>query len=224
MKKRLIVCGANGKMGSKICELALSSGSWETVVQSTRQRPLKDLIGSGEVLIDFTLPEAASLHLTLAQQNKKPLVIGTTGLSTQQHKQMEAAAKTIPIVYSPNMSIGINVLFRLIETASKTLGETFQVEISETHHIHKKDSPSGTARAMGLIVEKMTGKKPPIDSIREGEVVGEHSIVFGSEFEHLALFHRALDRKVFAAGALRAAEWILDKKPGLYSMQEVLGI
>lgn len=209
-------------MGSCICELAVFSGVWETVIPSNRQHPLKEIIQKGEVIIDFTLPEATAEHLALAIQYQKPIVIGTTGHTPQQQAAFEKAAKTIPILFSPNMSIGVNVMFRLIEEASQRLGKSFSAEITETHHVHKKDRPSGTAKAMGQVVEKTTGQKPPIDSIREGEVVGEHSIVFGSEFEHLAIFHRAIDRKVFAAGALRAAEWILDKKPGLYSMQEVL--
>lgn len=210
--KKLRVCGKNGRMAAKIRELAVKQRDWE-LVEGCRQ---------ADVVIDFTAPEGTAKHLAEALESQKPIVIGTTGLSEDQMLQIRNAAKKIPVLYSPNMAPGVNVLFQLVEAAAKNLGSDFAAEISETHHIHKKDRPSGTAKVIGKIVEAVTGKKPPIESLREGEEIGEHSVVFGSPFEHLILFHRSLDRKVFADGALRAAKWILGKNPGLYTMAQVL--
>lgn len=221
---KLIVCGAKGRMGSLICLLAEQSSEWQLAAKVDLDQPLENVIGKGEVIIDFTQPAATEHHTQLAQKNKKPLVIGTTGLNPAQQKIIATAAKDTPIVYSPNMSVGINLLFKLTELATRTLGQNYKIEISETHHVHKKDAPSGTAKRLGEIVEKIRGVAPPIQSIREGEVIGDHTIVFGSQREHLALTHRALDRSLFAEGALRAAKWVLKQKPGLYSMADVLGL
>ncbi|MDO8527835.1 MAG: dihydrodipicolinate reductase C-terminal domain-containing protein [Deltaproteobacteria bacterium] len=220
----LIICGATGRMGKLICQLAEQSAEWKITGKVDSKNPLEEVIDSGDVIIDFSLPQATSGHLLLAARHQIPIVIGTTGLEKKQHAEMVQVTQLIPIVYSANMSVGMNVLCKLIEVATKKLGGTFDIEISETHHIHKKDQPSGTSKMMGLVVEKVIGKKPPIESIREGEVIGEHTIVFGSPFEHIALLHSALDRRVFAEGALTAARWILGKSPGLYSMQDVLGL
>lgn len=221
---KLIVCGARGRMGSLICRLAEQSKDWQIVGRVDRDHPLEKVIHLGEVVVDFTEPAATQRHVRLAQKNKKPIVIGTTGLNEEQQKTIEEAGRTLPVVWSPNMSVGVNLLFKLTELATRTLDKNYTVRISETHHMHKKDAPSGTAKALGNIVVKIRGDPPPIDSIREGEVVGDHTIVFGSELEHLELRHRALDRSVFAEGALKAAKWIVGKKPGLYTMAEVLGI
>lgn len=210
--KKLLVCGKNGRMAAQIRDLAAKQRAWELV----------EPCALADVVIDFTAPEGTAKHLAEALENKKPIVIGTTGLSEEQMTEIRRAAKKIPILYSPNMAPGMNVLFHLVEAAAKNLGNGFTVEISETHHVHKKDRPSGTAKLLGKIVEGVTGKKPPIESLREGEEIGEHSVVFGSPFEHLILFHRALDRQVFADGALRAAKWILGKNPGLYTMAQVV--
>lgn len=222
--KKLIVCGAKGRMGAMVCRLAEAGGEWQIAGRVDLDLPLEKVVSLGEVVIDFTEPQAAVQHARLAQKNKKSMVIGTTGLNQEQEQVLKEAARVIPIVWSPNMAVGVNLLFKLTELAAQTLGKNYTIKISETHHVHKKDAPSGTAKALGLIVEKIRGKKPPIDSIREGEVVGEHTVVFGSEGEHLSLMHRALDRSIFADGALRAARWILGKKPGLYTMADVLGL
>lgn len=221
---KLIVCGAKGKMGSLISLLAEQSQDWQRVEKVDVDWPLEKVIEEGGVIIDFTEPAATEHHTELAQKNNKPLVIGTTGLNSTQQKIIAEAARDIPIVTSPNMSVGVNLLFKLAELATKTLGQDYKIEISETHHVHKKDAPSGTAKTLGEIVEKIRGAAPPIQSIREGEVVGEHTIVFGSKREHLALMHRALDRSAFAQGALRAAKWVLHQKPGLYTMADVLNL
>lgn len=221
---KLIVCGAKGRMGSLICQLAEKDKGWGGVEKVDVDAPLTGVIAKGEVIIDFTQPEGTETHLQLALQHKKPIVIGTTGLNEEQHRLIQEASKKIAVVFSPNMAIGVNILFKLTEIATKAFGKEYDIAISETHHVHKKDSPSGTAKALGTLVEKVRGKLPPIQSFREGEVVGEHTIVFGSPREHLALMHRALDRSVFAEGALKAAKWVLNKKPGLYSMADVLGL
>ena len=214
--KKVVVFGATGKMGTLICKLAESSEAWHLTDKAD--------IAKGDVLIDFTLAEATLEIVGLACQHKKPIVIGTTGLNQQQQNAITEAARTIPIVYSPNMSVGMNVLFKLVAEAAKAMGPDYAIEISETHHSDKKDKPSGTAKKIGEIVEEVTHQKPSIQSIREGEVIGDHTIIFGSEAEHLAIMHRALDRKVFAEGALKAAQWVIGKSPGLYSMAQVLGL
>ena len=220
--KKLIVCGASGRMGSLICKLAQESKAWEVVGKVDLNSPLENVVGEGDVIIDFSQPEGTALHVALALKNKKPIVIGTTGLNAEQQKKIEAASKKIPIVFSPNMSVGVNVLFRLTEIATKAFGKDYKIEISETHHVHKKDAPSGTAKEIGNVVEKNCGAKPPIESIREGEVIGDHTVVFKSGREHLAITHRALDRSLFAEGALKAAAWVIGKNPRLYSMADVL--
>lgn len=200
-------------MGKLICQLA-QENHWQ----------LTDDFETCQVAIDFSAPAGTENFVASALKHKKPIVIGTTGLSNDQQAEIQEAAKKIPIVYSPNMSVGVNLLFKLAAMAAKTLGKEYQIEISETHHIHKKDKPSGTAKKIGEIVEKIRNEKPAIESIREGEVIGDHTIVFGSDMEHLAIMHRAVDRKVFAAGALKAARWIIGKSPGLYTMADVLGL
>lgn len=220
----LIVCGATGRTGSHIAKLGETSGEWEAVIPVNRTHPLEDIIQKGDVLIDFTLPEGCMHHLKLATEHKKPIVIGTTGLSEAQQQSVRAAAETVPVVFAPNMSVGVNVLFKLIQEAAGVLHKGYTVSMKEIHHIHKKDKPSGTAKKMGEVVEAVTGKFPPIESIREGDEPGNHTVTWQSPYEALSINHRAFDRSVFAEGALRAAKWVSDKSPGLYSMQDVLGL
>lgn len=221
---KLIVCGAKGRMGSLLCSLAEKDKEWEIAGRVDLNLLLEKVIAKGDVIVDFTLPEAAASHIQQAQRHRKPIVVGTTGLNPTQQGVIQEASRSIPIVFSPNMSVGVNILFRLTELAAAAFGKDYKIEISETHHTHKKDAPSGTAKRMGEIVEKIRGEKPPIQSLREGEVVGDHTIVFGNEREHLAIMHRALDRAVFAQGALKAAKWVLRQRPGLYTMADVLGL
>lgn len=221
---KLIVCGATGRVGSLICDLAGEDCFWETVLKSTRRDPLENRIVSGDVVIDFTLPEGTATHVGLAVEHKKPIVIGTTGFSETQLDQIREASRKIPIVLAPNMSIGVNVLFHLIETATHALGNRFAITIEETHHLHKKDKPSGTAKEMAAAAQRSGGQVGRIDSRREGEVVGDHTIQFAAPTESLRLSHHAIDRKIFAEGALTAARWVLAKKPGLYTMKNVLGL
>jgi 4-hydroxy-tetrahydrodipicolinate reductase len=152
------------------------------------------------------------------------LVIGTTGHSQQQRKTIEETAHSVPIVLASNFSAGVNVLFWLTQKAAELLGSDFNPEIVETHHKMKKDAPSGTAKTLAEILKAARNSEIPIQSIREGDFVGEHTVIFKGPGERLELTHRAANREIFALGALRAAKWIVDKPPGLYSMQNVLGL
>lgn len=218
----LIVCGATGRMGTLICQLAEQSKDFNIVGKVNRQQSLESCIEKGDLLIDFSGPEASRKNIRLAAEHKKPLVLGTTDLGVEEQSVLKKASQEIAIVHSANMSVGVNLLFELIGIATERLGPDFKIEISETHHVHKKDKPSGTAKSMGYIVEKLCGKTPLIKSKREGEVIGDHTIVFSTKSEEITLSHRALDRKIFVAGSLRAAKWILGKRAGLYTMIDVL--
>ena len=182
----------------------------------------------GDVMIEFTLPDVTLAHVQAAQQLRKPMVIGTTGLSDAQRATLNTAAKTIPIVFSANMSVGVNVLFDLVRTAAQRLGPSFEVSMVEKHHQHKKDKPSGTAKTLqGIILEARTRSSVPLrevpcESIREGEIVGDHTVTFSNAFERVELTHHAERRDVFAAGALKAAAFIVTQRPGLYDMSDVL--
>ena len=179
------------------------------------------------VIIDFTIPSATLANLEmLAKWNKNvgvnakkiAAVIGTTGFSDKEKALIKAHAKKIPIVMSPNMSRGVNLMLRLVHEASRIL-KGYEIDITEVHHIHKKDAPSGTALALA----EQVPHKVEIKSVREGEVVGEHTVAFATGGERLELKHTAHSRDAFAAGALDAAVWAAGKKPGLYSMKDVLG-
>ncbi len=198
---------------------------------------------TADVLVDFSFPSATVQHALLAAELKKPMIIGTTGLNENESGSVTKASSKIPIVWSPNMSLGVNLLFAIVEQTARRLA-SYNMEIIETHHHHKKDAPSGTAlhlaelaaTARGLAVNAvvthgrhgMVGERPAgqigIHSLRAGDVVGEHTVMFAANGERLELTHRAGNRDCFAMGALRAAEWIMGRKPGLYTMQNVLEI
>ncbi len=150
------------------------------------------------------------------------MVIGTTGLTDAQTKEIEVAANKLPIVFSTNMSIGVNLLFKLVKETAAKLSKDYSVRIIEAHHIHKKDAPSGTAKHLAAIVGNTGFKVADIKSIREGEIIGDHEVVFDSGVDTIRLSHSAKTRDIFAKGALAAAKWLVKKKPGLYSMQDVL--
>lgn len=201
------------------------------------------LIGA-RVAIDFSLPEAAFANLEACVAGKCPLVIGTTGHSSDVREAIEAAAQQIPIVMAPNMSLGVNLLLRLVELAARKLDETYDIEVFEAHHRNKKDAPSGTALALGNAAARGRGvalqdvgeydrhgasalrRKGAIgfSVFRGGDVVGDHTVTFAGLGERIELTHRASDRLAFARGAVEAARWLSDKNPGLYSMQDVLGV
>ena len=205
---------------------------------------LDDVIDEADVVIDFTSPEAGITYLKISHDRKKALVVGTTGFDAGQRKAFEEASQTIPICLSPNMSVGVNLLFSLVEQVAKILGHEYDPEIIEIHHRLKKDAPSGTAvklarilsEARGWDLEKtgvygrkgITGPRNAeelgIHAVRTGDVVGEHTVIFGGPGERVELIHRAHSRDTFAYGAVKAAFFIIKANPGLYDMQDVLGL
>ena len=180
---------------------------------------------NGDVLIEFTAPQATLAHRAQMEKVKKAMVIGTTGFSSAQIEQIKKAAKTIPIVLSPNMSIGVNILFGIVGEVARQLGNGYDIEIIEAHHHHKKDAPSGTAKKLAEEVASVVCKKTeeiPTHAIRAGDIVGDHTIIYAGAGERIELTHRAQSRDPFALGALRAAKFIVGQPPGLYNMQDVL--
>ena len=182
-------------------------------------------IAASDVVIDFSAAGAIEEICRLALQHRRPLVIGTTGHSPAQKDYIKTTAASLPIVFASNFSVGVNALFWLTGRAAKLLGRSFGAEIVETHHKMKKDAPSGTAKTLAeIIMAANGGVEIPVRSIREGEIVGEHEVIFSGPGERLELIHKAQSRETFATGALTAAKWVLDKAPGLYTMQDVLGL
>ncbi|MED5579580.1 MAG: 4-hydroxy-tetrahydrodipicolinate reductase [Nitrospinota bacterium] len=265
MSKRVVVSGAGGRMGQSIVsqvfkdkKLSLSSGL-EHPGFSSIGTDIGVFAGVGElgvlfesdpnlmdgdVLISFATPDATLEHSKIASEKGLSLVIGTTGLDGSQQEEINQISKKVPCVFAPNMSVGVNVLFRLIKEAASLLGRNYDIELMEIHHDQKVDSPSGTAVRMGEILCEITGKTYPedivfhregiigkrvsgsigIQTLRGGDVPGEHTAFFFGSGERLEITHRAGNRDNFAAGAVRAANWIVDQPPGLYGMNEVLGI
>ena len=179
-----------------------------------------------DVAVDFSVPDAIEEICRAAVAQGRSLVIGTTGHSAAQKQAITAAAELVPVVFASNFSVGVNALFWLTGKAAGILGKEFDASIVETHHRTKKDAPSGTAKTLNEILKRakgMTGDVP-IQSIREGEVVGEHLVRFSGPGERLELVHHAESRTTFAKGALVAAQWVIGRSPGLYSMQDVLGL
>ena len=206
---------------------------------------LTDSIGSGDfdLLITFTTPTATMEHLTYCQSQGLRMVIGTTGLDEGQRSEVALASEHIGVVLAPNMSVGVNLTLKLIELAGRTLGDSVDVEVIEAHHRHKVDAPSGTALRMGEVAAKALGrdlattgvysrhgqigvrddKTIGFATVRAGDVVGEHSIWFVGTGERVEITHKATSRTIYAAGAVRAARWLIDQPNGLYDMQDVLG-
>ena len=205
---------------------------------------LADVLADFDVLIDFTRPEPAMAALQLCQRHGKSLVIGTTGFSADQRKLIDQAAREIPIMLAPNMSVGVNLCLKLLEITAKVIGEGTDIEIIEAHHRHKVDAPSGTALRMGEVIagalgrdlktcavwghDGHTGERDPdsigFSVIRAGHIVGEHTVMFADEGERVEITHIATNRMTFAKGAMRAAAWLAGKPAGLYDMQDVLGL
>lgn len=195
------------------------SGIW------SRNDSLDELLADSNVLIDFSLPAATSDVLLAVQKHHVPLVCGVSGLDAGQMDALEQAAKNIPIVFDRNMSQGVTVLADLVRRAAGSLGADFKVEIHELHHIHKLDSPSGTALQLGAAVETVrAADAAPVQYAveRRGEVPGDHTVTFSNATETLSLKHSVTTREVFAHGALRAARWVGQQPPGLYCMRDVL--
>lgn len=233
---KLGVAGVCGKMGRRIYELAGLDKDLEVALALEKKgTPLigKDLgkikVSSNldglflvDVLVDFTLPEAVDMHLDYVAKYKKAYVLGTTGLSDAQKTKVEEVAKIVPVVFAPNMSVGVNVLFSILAEIAKKLGPDYNVEIVEAHHKAKKDAPSGTAKKLAEIITQVTKKDVPMHSIRLGDIFGDHLVVFCGNSERIEIKHQAHSRDLFVVGALKAVKWIFGKPAGLYSMQDVL--
>ncbi|PYJ18678.1 MAG: 4-hydroxy-tetrahydrodipicolinate reductase [Verrucomicrobia bacterium] len=223
---RVLLVGAAGRMGKTIVDLASNDPNIDIVAKCDLGDPIEPAMKNCDVVIDFSQADATNEICRTALHHRKSLVIGTTGHSQEQRLMIENTAQSLPIVFASNFSVGVNVLFWLTRKAAELLGSDFNPEIIETHHKMKKDAPSGTARTLAEIVKRTRNldSQIPIQSIREGEVVGNHTITFTGPGERLELTHRASSREIFARGALRAAQWVTGKAPGLYSMQDVLGL
>ncbi len=264
---RVAVTGAAGRMGGRIITLITEAEGLE--VAGAVEAPghpkigedagyvagcgdlgvkisgsLEEALADADVLIDFTWPEVTLANISVCEKLGKKMIVGTTGLTPEQREIIFKAAENIPVVFAPNMSVGVNVCFKILKDIAATLGDGFDVEIVELHHNKKKDSPSGTAVRMGEIVadaldrdynkvanyhrEGMCGERTPeeigMQTVRGGDIVGEHTVYFVGMGERIELTHRAMSRDMFARGAIRAAGWIHDKGPGLYDMQKVLGL
>jgi len=233
---KLGIAGVCGRMGRRIFELASYDKDFDlTLALEKKGTPMigKDIgklkISSTadgmfliDVLVDFTVPEATDTNLDYVARHKKALVLGTTGLSDVQIKKVEEVSRVVPVVFSPNMSIGVNVLFSMLPELAKKLGPDYNIEIIEAHHKGKKDAPSGTAKKMGQVLADATRKEIPTHSVRLGDIVGDHTVIFCGNAERIEIKHQAHSRDLFVVGALRAAKWIFNKPAGLYSMQDVL--
>ncbi len=205
---------------------------------------ISNALAGADVLVDFTRPEATFAHLDACRQAGVNLIIGTTGFDAAGKAAIEAAAKEVGIVFAPNFSVGVNLLMQLAETAARVLNEGYDIEIIEAHHRHKVDAPSGTALGIGQAVagalgrdlkscavygrEGVTGERKPdtigFATVRGGDIVGDHTLLFAGIGERIELTHKAGSRATFAQGALRAAKWLQGKGPGLYDMRDVLGL
>ena len=264
---KIAVTGVAGKMGRAVLSELLDGAHPNTILAGALHRKNSDYIGHDaaslaglsecgilvsadiplvdvDVMIDFSLPEPALAYLDACVSKSLPLIIGTTGFSAQQRSRIEEASKHIPLVLAPNMSVGVNLSFYLLDQITRVMGADSDIEISETHHRHKLDSPSGTAVRIGEVIAgaldrsldeiavysrqgtSASRSKTEIgfSSLRAGDVVGDHTVLFANDGERLELTHKASSRKTFAKGALRAAAWVKDQPNGFYDMQDVLGL
>ena len=231
------ISGVCGRMGSRILNLAKADKEFNVVlglekdnhprigevVDGIEVTNYTEKISSCDCLIEFSSPQATLAHINTALKYKKCVVIGTTGFNEEDISVIRKSSSKIPILISPNMSVGVNVLFKLVKEAGKIL-KNYKIYMEEAHHIHKKDAPSGTAKKLADILNKegFGIKYENIVSIREDEIVGDHSVVFKSDVDQIELSHSAKTRDIFAQGALTAAKWIINKSKGLYSMDDVL--
>ncbi|MFC3120300.1 4-hydroxy-tetrahydrodipicolinate reductase [Agaribacter flavus] len=261
------ILGANGRMGRVLIEAVHGHVNTELGFASVRESSsfigvdagelagiakqqvmvsaLSDeVVKTADVLIDFTLPEALEQNLQLALAANKPIVIGTTGLTGEQLNFIDEAAKSIPVVFAANYSVGINLMLNLVQHAASVMGDDADIEIIEGHHRFKKDAPSGTAMAIGHAIantlgrdlskcaiygrEGLSGERSPetigFATVRAGDIVGDHTALFATLGERLEITHKASSRLTFAKGALTAACWLKEQNKGLYSMQDVLGL
>jgi len=222
---RVLLVGSAGRMGKTIVDLAKGDPNIDSVAQCDLGDAIEPAMNNCDVVIDFSHADAIEGICHAALQHRQSLVIGTTGHSAIQQQLIAKTAESLPIVFASNFSIGVNALFALASKAAEILGPEFNLGIVETHHRMKKDAPSGTAKTLAEILRtaRKLNDQVPIQSIREGEMVGDHTVSFAGPGERLELTHRASSREIFARGALRAAQWITGKPAGLYTMQDVLG-
>jgi 4-hydroxy-tetrahydrodipicolinate reductase len=238
---RLHVHGGNGRLGQAIVRLATASGDYD-VSKSGRKDDFSELVKVWDVAIDVSQPLGTIAIANRCVAHETPLVIGTTGHSADQLNQLRSSATRIPVLLSPNFSVGVNLLFWLVEKSSEILGADFDAEILELHHRLKKDAPSGTAKRLGEIIANtrsleydkaarhgrsgLAGERQRSEigmhAIRGGDIVGEHTVYFAGTGERIELTHRASSRDTFAKGALRAASWLIGKPAGWYDMRDVL--
>jgi 4-hydroxy-tetrahydrodipicolinate reductase len=263
----IAVCGAAGRMGQRIISAIIEAE--ETQFCGALERPghpqigqdaallsgcgtsgilitdnLNATVAACDVLIDFTSPKVSLKNLEVCALNKKAIVIGSTGFTPEERTFAAELAKDIPVVLAPNMSVGVNVCFKVLKDVARILGDDFNVEIVELHHNKKKDSPSGTAVRMGEVVAEALGRdynkvanfhregicgertteEIGMQTVRGGDIVGEHTVYFIGQGERIEISHRAMTRDMFSRGSVRAAKWVVGKAPGLYDMQDVLGL
>jgi len=251
---RVGIAGAGGRMGQALFEAATSTegigvgsavdlapGSWGNVAIGT---DVYAAINACDVLVDFTRPAGTLEHVRACASAKRPIVIGTTGFSVAQVEEIRRAASSIAIVMAPNMSVGVNVMLKLVELGSRALGPEYDVEIFEMHHRKKVDAPSGTALKLGEVAAAArgaalgevgvfdrhgsTGERRPgsmgFSVARGGDIVGDHTVFFAGTGERIEITHRSTSRSTYAQGAMRAARFLAGKAPGLYDMQDVLGL
>lgn len=264
---RVAITGAAGRMGRVLIEACNEAEGVEVAVAI--ERPESSLLGADagelagieklgvplvsdlaasqekfDVLIDFTRPAVTLQNLEICRQNGKAIVIGTTGFSDEEKQQIHAAAEQVPVVFAPNMSVGVNLCFKLLEIAARVMGEYTDIEVIEAHHRHKIDAPSGTALRLGEVVaetlgrdlkecavygrEGNTGERDRqtigFETIRAGDIVGEHTVMFADIGERVEITHKASSRMTFAKGAARAAAWLEGRDKGLFDMQDVLDL
>ncbi|MCX6681801.1 MAG: 4-hydroxy-tetrahydrodipicolinate reductase [Methanoregula sp.] len=250
---KVVVCGASGRMGQTIGKMVKESSDLELVggidlkpssffgVDIVESQKLEHFLTSKkpDVLIDFTIAHAAVENVKTAAKNNVAIVVGTTGFTSEQRADMAKAIEGhVPAVISSNFSVGVNIFWQLVRDAAKLLKE-YDIEVVEGHHRNKKDAPSGTAKTILQILDEEVGTRKKlygregmlergneigVHVIRGGDIVGDHKVMFSKNFETIELSHRAYDRSVFASGALRATRWVIGKKPGLYGMNDVLGL
>jgi len=241
---KIAINGSNGRMGQALIEAVKLNPNVSQGSILNRGDDIERVLKDFDVLIDFTRPEATLDALSVCQSAGKAMVIGTTGFSDDALKVIDQASSDIPIVFAPNMSVGVNLTLKLLETTAKVIGTDSNIEIVEAHHRHKVDAPSGTALKMGEVIANTLGRnlsecavygregtEQPRDkqtigfsSIRGGDVVGEHSVTFFMEGERVEITHKASSRMTYANGAIKACQWLTNKANGLYSMQDVLDL
>ena len=241
---KVIITGSKGRMGQALVACAKNFPDLQVVAQVDRDDNLAGAISKADVVVDFSLHSATPSVVELCAKNNKAVVIGTTGHSDDEKKAIANRQSAIPMVWASNFSTGVNTLFWLTRKAAEILGPAFDLEVIEMHHRMKKDAPSGTAKTLAEIladvrklqldkaarhgregiVGERTSSEIGMHSIRGGDVVGDHTVIFANAGERLELTHKASSRDTFANGALRAALWVVKQKPGIYDMQDVLGL